>query len=279
MGKILFNDRIVDRDTFVDIEDRAYQFGDGIYEVIGVYNRKLFLMDEHLVRLQRSAKEIQLDLQTPVEELREKLEQLIETNNIIDGIVYLQISRGVAPRSHEFPIEKITPTIVAYTKTVGDFTEIHYNGVAVIIDKDIRWLRCDIKSLNLLPNAMSKQKAADNGAFEAILHRDNVVTEASSSNIFIVKSGELYTHPANNFILNGITRQQVFKICAEKGIKINEQTFTVDELLQADEVFLTGTRVDVVSITKVDDQTINDGTPGEITQQLIQAFHQLTSNL
>src|SRR5690625_2080690 len=176
-------------------------------------------------------------------------------------------------------IKKTTPTTIAYTKTVGDFTDIHNNGVAVIVDQDIRWLRCDIKSLNLLPNAMSKQKAAEKGAFEAILHRDETVTEASSANIFIVKDGELYTHPANNYILNGITRQQVIKLCDELNVKVNEQTYTVDEMLTADEVILTATKVDVLPVVQIENQMINEGEVGDISKQLVAKFRKLTNNL
>lgn len=279
MGKILFNGEITDRERLIDIEDRAYQFGDGIYEVIGIYDGKSFLMDEHMERLQRSADEIQIDLQISVDELAAQLEQLIEKNGVVEGIVYLQVSRGVAPRTHEFPVEKVSPTIVAYTRSVPDFTDIQDNGIKVILEKDIRWLRCDIKTVNLLPNTLTKQKAVEKGAFEAILHRDEVVTEASSANIFIVKDGELYTHPANNLILNGITRQQVISFCRELDIKVHEQTYTVDDMFAADEVILTATKVDVLPIVQIEDKMINNGKVGSISKRLVERFRTTTNNL
>jgi len=279
MDKILFNNHMVDREILIDIEDRGYQFGDGIYEVVGVYNKKLFLTDEHLDRLERSANELGIELPFTKEVMKSSLIKLTETNNVIEGLVYLQVSRGVAPRTHELPVDEVSPVVVAYTKHLGDFTDLQNAGSTAILEEDIRWLRCDIKSLNLLPNTMAKQKAVENNAIEAILHRGETVTEASSSNVFIVKSGELYTHPANNLILNGITRQQVIKLCEKLNLKVNEKTYTVENLLEADEAFITATKLDVVGITKVNDMVIGDGEVGEITLKLLSEFRKLTSNI
>lgn len=279
MEKILFNDDIINREITVDIEDRGYQFGDGIYEVIGVYHSKPFLMDEHLSRLQRSANEINMKLPFNIEILKEKLLKLQEENNITEGLIYLQVSRGVAPRTHELPTDPVAPVVVAYTKTLGNLTSLQDNGSSAILEEDIRWLRCDIKTLNLLPNTMAKQKAVEQGAVEAILYRDNTITEASSANVFIVKNSELYTHPANNYILNGITRQKLIKISTELSIPVHEKSFTIDELLHADEVFITATKLDVVPITSIDNQVINEGTPGKISQTLLKAIRNVTENL
>src|SRR5699024_8246265 len=141
--------------------------------------------------------------------------------------------------------------------------------------EDIRWLRCDIKTLNLLPNVMAKQKAVENNAVEAILHRGDTITEASASNVFMVKDGELYTHPADNYILNGITRRKIIQLCDELNINVNEQTYTVDDLLNADEVFISATKLDIIPILKIDDQTIGSGKPGRITKQILQSFRSL----
>lgn len=279
MEKILFNEDIINREIAVDIEDRGYQFGDGIYEVIGVYHSKPFLMDEHLRRLQRSAQEINIALPFNLEDLKEKLSRLQEINHIKEGLIYLQISRGVAPRTHEWPTEPVVPVVVAYTKTLGDLSSLQDNGNSAILEEDIRWLRCDIKTLNLLPNTMAKQKAVEYNAVEAILHRGDTVTEASSANVFIAKDNVLYTHPANNYILNGITRQKVIELCKEVSFPIHEESFTVDELLHADEVFITATKLDVVPITQVHKQVIGKGSPGPITKQLLGALRQITENL
>lgn len=275
MNKILFNDEIIERRVLIDIEDRGYQFGDGIYEVIGVYGGKVFLLDEHLERLARSAGEIHLQLPGSIDALKSKLKYLVTINDLEEGIIYLQVSRGVAPRWHEFPKSDVSPVVVAYTRPEERMTEIEDRGATAVLTEDIRWLRCDIKTLNLLPNVLAKQKAVDNNALEAILHRGETVTEGSSSNVFVVKNGELYTHPANNYILNGITRRKVLQLCDELNLKVNEETFTVDDMLQADEVFITATKLDIVPIIKIDSHTIGTGVPGSITLKIVQKFHSL----
>src|SRR5699024_3712367 len=153
---------------------------------------------------------------------------------------YIQLTRGVAARSHEFSPD-MQPTIIAYTTALGPLTEqllyVQAHGAKAILHDDIRWLRCDIKSLNLLPNLMAKQKATEQGAIDAILHRDDVVTEASAANVFIIKNDKLYTHPANNYILRGITREKVLEVSRELGLDVVEEAFTTTDLFSADEVF------------------------------------------
>ncbi|GAA0590515.1 D-amino-acid transaminase [Virgibacillus siamensis] len=275
MSKILFNNEIIERNNIVDIEDRAYQFGDGIYEVIGVYNGTPLMLDEHMERLKRSAREIRLNLPEPTANLKRRLEELVSVNDLEEGIIYMQISRGIASREHYFPGDDVPPVTVAYTREEDRMTDVEDQGAKAVLADDIRWLRCDIKTLNLLPNAMAKQEAVENGAVEAILHRGNTVTEASASNVFMVKDGALYTHPADNYILNGITRKKLLQLASELGIKTHEETFTVDELLAADEVFVSATKLDVIPILKVDDHTIDNGLPGNITQKLVKAFRSL----
>ncbi|GAB3794443.1 D-amino-acid transaminase [Virgibacillus kimchii] len=277
MNKILFNDEVVDRDYVVDIEDRAYQFGDGIYEVIGVYDGKPLMMKEHLIRLERSARELQLNLPLSAEELKEKLEKLVEANELNEGIIYLQVSRGTSPRWHEFPPAETTPVTIGYTREEPRMSEVEDKGGTAVLTEDIRWLRCDIKTLNLLPNVLAKQKAVEHDAVEAILHRGDIVTEASASNVFIVRDGALYTHPANNYILNGITRQKIIELCEKLQLDVHEETYTVEELLQADEVFISATKSDIIPILKVDDHTIGNGKPGEVTKSIIQEFRKLYS--
>ncbi|WP_174614360.1 D-amino-acid transaminase [Virgibacillus ihumii] len=275
MSKILFNNEIIERENIVDIEDRAYQFGDGIYEVIGVYNGKPLMLDEHMERLERSAREIRLDLPESTAQLKQKLEELVSVNKLEEGIIYMQISRGIASREHYFPGDDVSSVTVAYTREEDRMTDVEDQGAKAVLVDDIRWLRCDIKTLNLLPNAMAKQEAVENDAVEAILHRGETVTEASASNVFMVKNGELYTHPADNYILNGITRKKLLQLAAELGIKTNEETFTVDELLAADEVFVSATKLDVIPILQVDNHTIGDGSPGNVTKKLVKAFRSL----
>jgi len=279
MSYMLFNNEIVERSKCVDIEDRGYQFGDGVYEVVGVYSGEPMLMDEHLQRLERSAKEIQLNLPYTMPELKRQLTQLAAQNQLEEGIIYLQVSRGASPRWHEFPEGNIPAVTVAYTREEERMTDIEENGGTAVLTEDIRWLRCDIKSLNLLPNVLAKQKAVENNAVEAILHRGDTVTEASASNVFIIKNDKVYTHPANNYILNGITRQKILELCGEHNIPVVEETFTVKQLLQADEVFVSATKSDIIPILKVDDHTIADGSPGKITHQILKYFRMFISKI
>ncbi|MGI8383000.1 D-amino-acid transaminase [Robertmurraya sp. P23] len=270
MEYVIVGGVIVDRGlATVDIEDRGYQFGDGVYEVIRVYNGKMFTAKEHLNRLQESAEKITIQIPYQPSELEEMLKGLIEKNELTNGIVYMQFSRGVSPRNHAFP-HNVAPTFVAYTRKVDRPVSSMQEGIKAIFIDDIRWLRCDIKSLNLLGNLLAKQKAVEAGCFEAIQHRGDIVTEGSSSNVAIVKNGTVITHPANNLILNGITRQKVKQVCEQNQIPFEEKEFTVEEVLRADEVFLCGTTVEVTPIVEVEEKKISGGTPGEVTKKLQQ---------
>ncbi|MBM4762612.1 D-amino-acid transaminase [Bacillus sp. B15-48] len=273
MSFVILNGELIKREqATIDIEDRGYQFGDGVYEVVRVYNGKLFTGDEHLQRLEKSAASIGMQIPFPVEQLKDQLVQLIDKNKLTLGTVYLQFTRGISPRKHPFPPENVKTTFVAYTREAGRPEEKMLQGVKAIITEDIRWLRCDIKSLNLLGNLLANQKAAEAGCDEAVLHRDGLVTEGSHSNISIVKGGKVQTHPANQFILNGISRKVMLAICEREGISVIEETFTVDELLKADEVFLTGTTVEVMPIVEIDGKQVGDGQPGQLTRKLQEWF-------
>lgn len=272
MEKLVLNGTLVDRgEASVDIEDRGYQFGDGIYEVVRVYGGRLFTSEMHLKRLYSSAEKLSLHIPYTMEQLTAQLEALVAANQLHTGIVYLQFTRGVAKRKHHFP-ETSETTFVAYTSEVERPLEKMRKGVKAVLAEDIRWLRCDIKSLNLLGNVLAKQKAAENGAYEAIQHRGETVTEGSSSNVFIVKDGVLLTHPATNLILNGITRQVVFGICGKEGIPFREEPFTVEDLCTADEVLITSTTSEVMPVVDIDGKPVAGGTPGTVTLKLQHAF-------
>jgi D-alanine transaminase len=273
MNWSIINGEFVERSSaMVDIEDRGYQFGDGIYEVIRVYNGKMFTGKEHLERFFRSAKSIAIKLEYTIEQLTELLEELIKKNNLQLGTIYMQATRGIAPRNHAFPEEKVTSTLVAYTKELARPLEKMEKGVKTVLVEDIRWLRCDIKSLNLLGNVLAKQKASEKGCYEAVQSRGNDVTEGSSSNIFIVKNGVIATHASDHLILKGITKDVVFKICAENGMKMEERTFTLDELATADEVFLTSTTSEVMPVIDIDGKKVGTGEPGPVTRKLQEWF-------
>jgi D-alanine transaminase len=269
----ILNGEIVERSNAkVDVEDRGYQFGDGIYEVIRVYNGKMFTAKEHLQRFFRSAESINITLGYKIEELTGMLEELISKNNLQLGTIYMQATRGVAPRTHAFPPGVVTPTLVAYTKELDRPQEKLSRGVKALLVEDIRWLRCDIKSLNLLGNILAKQRAAENGCYEAIQSRGQEVTEGSSSNIFIVKNEVIITHASDQLILKGITKDVILKVCAENGITVEEHTFTLEELKAADEVFLSSTTSEVMPVVEIDGNQLNGGSPGPITRRLQALF-------
>ncbi|GKV69532.1 D-alanine aminotransferase [Sporosarcina sp. NCCP-2716] len=256
----------------ISIDDRGYYFGDGVYEVIKVYGGKLYTAEEHFGRFLSSAQKIRMPLPYTVEEFIGIAEELVRANGISEGHVYLQATRGVAPRIHNFPGDEVLPMITAYAIDNPQPLGKLEMGVAVRTADDIRWLRCDIKSLNLLANVMAKQEAVEAGCGEAVFVRDGIVTEGSSSNIFGVKDGILYTHPATNLILNGITRRVVLKCCAAESIGVMEEPYTLEELRGMDEVFLTSTTSEITPIISIDGETVGDGTPGPVTSRLQRVF-------
>ncbi|MGE7980829.1 D-amino-acid transaminase [Solibacillus sp. NPDC093137] len=273
MSFSLWNDQIVkNEEVLVDKEDRGYQFGDGVYEVVKVYNGELFTATEHIDRFYDSAEKIRITIPYTKDKLHQLLHQLVEANNIDTGHVYFQITRGAGPRNHIFPGDDVKPVITGNAKENPRPLENFEKGVKATFVEDIRWLRCDIKSLNLLGAVLAKQEAYEKGCYEAILHRDEIITEGSSSNIYGVKEGVLYTHPANNLILNGITRQVIIKCAAEIGLTVNEQAMTKEQLLAMDEVIVSSTTSEVTPVIEIDGTVIGNGTPGEWTRKLQAQF-------
>ncbi|MBA4494946.1 D-amino-acid transaminase [Paenactinomyces guangxiensis] len=274
---LLYDNRIIEREQArIDVEDRAYQFGDGVYEVIRVYGGQPFHLKEHLDRFQRSAREVRLSLPYPLEQLEEHLFELMRRTGLQEGNLYLQVSRGTAPRTHAFPAQA-RPLIIAYTQPSARPLKEQNQGICAVTTEDIRWLRCDIKSLNLLGAVLAKQKAADQGCQEAILIRDGIVTEGSSTNIFIVKDGTVWTHPADHLILHGITRDITLQLAAVLQISARTEAFDSAALFDADECFMTSTTMEICPIIKVDGQTIGTGSPGPVTRRLQEAFQKLIS--
>lgn len=275
MNYIYINDEFVDEsEGKISYSDRGYNFGDGIYEYIRIYEDKVFTSKEHYERLFRSAKEIGLNLDAySVEGLTEVTKELAAKNNVVNGGVYIQVTRGVAPRNHPFPDASTKPVFSAFSKSYDRPYDELENGVKTITVEDIRWLRCDIKSLNLLGNVLAKEKATQNDAAEAIMHRGETVTEGSSSNVYAIKGGKIYTHPANNLILNGITRRVIKELADDLNIPFIEESFTLDFLNDADEVIISSTSIEVMPVVQVNDQKIGDGKVGQITKQLQNAFN------
>ncbi|WP_188067981.1 D-amino-acid transaminase [Brevibacillus brevis] len=257
-------------------EDRGYNFGDGIYEVVRIYKGRMYQWDGHLTRLFRSAKEIKMELPWSAEELTDLANQLITKNNITendDASLYLQVSRGSAPRVHDIP-SGIQPVIMGFVRRKDRPVADMKKGLTAQLVEDIRWLRCDIKTLNLLGAVLVKQYAKDAGAQESILHRNGVITECSASNLFVVKNGELYTHQADNLILHGITRQVVIDLARNNGIAVHEEAFDIAFLKQADEVFLTSTTAEIMPLISVDGDAVGNGQPGPVVLTLQDLFEQ-----
>lgn len=266
-GKFIAQDEVK-----ISVDDRGYYFGDGVYEVIKVYRGELFTEEEHLERLLQSASKIKLSLPYTVGQFVEIANELIKSNNIEDGHIYMQVTRGVSKRIHHFPEPDVMPTVVAYAVSIPRPLNALQNGVALKSVEDVRWLRCDIKSLNLLGNVLAKQEAHEANCTEALLHRNGTVTEGSSSNMFGFKNGKLYTHPVTNLILNGITRQVVLRLCHDLGIQVVEEAFTLEEALAMDEFFLTSTTSEVTPVISIDGSPIGLGKPGEWTTKLQKAL-------
>jgi len=273
MSYTLWNDKIVKEDeVIINKEDRGYQFGDGVYEVIKVYNGEMFTIEEHVDRLYLSAEKIHLTMPYTKDKLHKLLYELVEINELGTGHVYFQITRGTAPRVHNFPVGNIQPVITAYTKENERPLENFEKGVKATFAEDIRWLRCDIKSLNLLGAVLAKQEAVEKGCYEAILHRGDVITEGSSTNVFGIKDGVLYTHPVNNYILKGITRSVVLECASEIGLPVKEEAFTKSAALAMDELFVTSTTSEVTPVVSIDDTKINNGKIGDWTRKLQAQF-------
>ncbi len=256
----------------ISIDDRGYYFGDGVYEVIKVYGGELFTAEEHFNRLFQSALKIKMTIPYSEQQLMDVARQLIDQNGIEDGHIYMQVTRGAAPRQHHFPTPAVPAVVTAYSVNGERPLSNMEKGVAIKSVADIRWLRCDIKSLNLLGSVLAKEEAREAGCTEAILHRDGLVTEGASTNMFGVKNGVVYTHPVTNLILEGITRQVVLGLCQELNIPVQEQAFTLAEAYAMDEFFYTSTTAEVMPVTEIDGRQVGDGKRGSLTEKLQQAF-------
>jgi len=260
-------------------DDRGFLFGDGIYEVIRAYHGVPAFWKEHCTRLVRSAKEIQLPISIKPQDFHSLLLTGLQQSGYAEGKIYIQITRGAAPREHGFPVNTNPTVFLSFREMSALPIEMTRQGVKVITVPDIRWDRCDIKSLNLLPNVLARQQAQEAKVFEAIFVRDGLVIEGATSNIFIVKGGKLRTPERNYFVLSGVTQQQVINLAQEKGQDVQFDRMTLDALYDADEVFLVGTTIDVLPVVYVDGQKINNGIPGPMTSALQQRFTDLVAHL
>jgi D-alanine transaminase len=274
--KVYLNGTFLDRkEAKISPDDRGFHFADGVYEVVKYYQGKPFRMEDHILRLQRSLFEVGI-MVDQTGQLPFIFDKLLEMNDLRqqDAGIYLQISRGVHQRVHHFPAN-ISPTVYAFAFPFPSFTGPLENGIKVITSEDIRWLRCDIKSVSLLPNSMLYQQAVEKGAGECVLIRNGMVTEATHSSVIGVKDGMLITHPLSNLILPGITRKVILEIALESEIPVKETPVTEDELYKLDELIICGTGSEVMPAVQINDRLVGDGKPGSVTRFLQKKFFEM----
>lgn len=256
----------------IPIEDRAFLFADGIYEVIRVYQGRPFRMAQHMARLKRSAREIGLP-EPDCGQLEQVCQELLTRNQLSEATIYIEISRGAYdPRTHAFPKGEVRPTVLVLARAFKPHPDLNLAGAKAITVPDQRWARCDIKSVSLLPNVLAKQKAAEAGAYEAIFVRDGFAIEGSSSNLMAVLDGTIRTYPLCNYILGGVTREAVLELARELGYPVREEGIPVADLFRCSEVWVTSTTSEVMPIVEIDGRPVGDGRPGPVALALYRAF-------
>lgn len=263
-------------DASVNIEDRGYQFGDGIYEVVHLFDGRFIDEDLHLDRLERSLREIKLPMPMPRASLRMVLREVARRNRVTEGLLYMQVTRGVARRDHAFPNKPIPPALVVTVKRIAPYpTNVDRWGAAAITMPDLRWARCDIKTVNLLPNCLARQAAREKGAIEAVLYDEasGMVTEGAATSFWIVdKAGTIRTRPLSDAILPGCTRAALMAELRDAGIAFEEREFSMEELRHAREAFITSATSFVKPITKIDGAPVGDGQVGPVVRKLFEIF-------
>ena len=270
---VYLNGRWVDdAEATISALDRGFIFGDGVYEVWRVVRGQMFEPARHQARLERGLRELRIA--RPVDGSLERLtaigQRLLEENKLTEGdaILYVEVTRGTAPRTHYFPPAGTAPTLLVMASAFAP-SDTRFTGTRVITQPDVRWLRCDLKTVQLLPNVLARQAATEAGASEAIFVRDGTITEGTHTTVFAVIDGVLRTHPASSLVLPGVTRDVVIELAPDAGIAVKEQAIGVDELSRATELFLTGTTTDVTPVVAVDGRPIANGSPGLVARGLL----------
>lgn len=271
--QVYLNGEFVDADKAqISAMDRGFLFGDGIYEVTRIINGKPFRLDDHLERTDQGLAALGIELSA---DERARIPQLhydlIERNNLSEGqaTVYLQISRGAAfPRTHAFPVPAVEPTLFMSAAPFKPFTELHASGISAISISDVRWSRCNLKTVNLLPNVLATNEAKKAGVGTALMVRDGVITESPNANVFGVIDGVLYTYPVSHYILNGITRMTVVEMARDLGIPLREVAVRDTEVSRLSELFVSGTTTDVQPIVTLDGVPVGDGKRGPVVKAL-----------
>jgi D-alanine transaminase len=265
------------REAVVPIEDRGYQFGDGVYEVCEVFRGALIDEERHLGRLNRSLAELRIDAPVKPGALKMILREILARNKVANGYLYLQVTRGVAPRDHVFPQPSVRPSLVVTARQIdprkGEAAAS--KGIAVISTPDLRWKRVDIKSIALLPNVLARQEAKEQGAYEAwLIDAEGLVSEGAASNAWIIdESGTIITRQVDHSILRGITRTTLIEIIAAHGLRLEERKFGLDEAFRAREAFITGATTLIMPVVAIDGHKIGGGVPGPVTLKLRHIFH------
>ncbi len=264
--------------AFVHVEDRGFQFADGVYEVCEIFAGRLVDLSPHLARLARSLREIGMDMPMSERALRGVIRETVRRNRVRDGLLYMQVTRGQAPRDFLFPEPDVPPTMVLLARHSSPATGRRRaeSGIAVITTRDIRWQRPDIKTLLLLPQVLARQAAREQGAGEAwLVDEEGYVTEGAASNAWIVtKDGVLVTRPSAARILKGVTRQTVLSLAASLGLSVEKRKFSVAEAKAAREAFVTAATALVMPVVAIDGVPVGDGTPGPITRRLREGLHE-----
>lgn len=272
MSKVYLNgDYLPAEEAKISVLDRGFIFGDGVYEVIPVYGGRLFRGPHHLQRLNNGLNAIRIDSPLSDERWLEILEELVRHNGGGDQSLYLQVTRGIAPREHRFP-EPITPTIFAMSNPLVEVDLSKQQGISAVTLEDNRWLRCNIKSISLLPNILLKQQAYDAEGGEALLIRDGFVTEGAASNIIIVKNETLITPPQSSHLLPGITRDLVIELCRTHNVPHELRPIPKEELAEADEVWVTSSTKEIVPVINIDDQAVGDGRVGNAWRKMTRLY-------
>jgi D-alanine transaminase len=253
-------------DAKVSVEDRGFNFADGIYEVVRVTAGTPFRVEAHLDRFEGGARALEIDLPLARDGVRDAMVEVIRANRIAEGTVYVQLTRGAAPRSHAFP-EGAKPSLVMLARPhAGPDEDSLESGVAVVTAPDLRWGYCEVKTIGLLPNVIAYQHARSEGCFEALLVRDGAVTEGAHTSAFCVRGRTVYTHPIDN-ILPAITRRFLIDALRSERVEVVEAGVPVDEFRAADEVFLTGTTTEVTPVVSIDGEPVKKGKPGKLTRK------------
>ncbi len=280
MNTVFLNGEFLPRDrAHLSVDDRGFLFGDGVYEVTPAYGGELFRLARHEARLRGGLRGLEID--DEVGSMEAVHRELLARNDLLGeemSVVYFQVTRGAAPRTHHFPPPETRPTVYAYAQPFPRRDSSAWEeGSAAVTIPDGRWARADLKTLQLLPSVLAQESARRRDARDAIFVRDGIALEGAHSNLFFVVDGTLTTHPASNQILAGITREAVLELAREADLRIRERALPVEELSEVSEVFLTGTTTEVRPVVRIDGRPVGDGTPGPITRTLHEAFLELVS--